>query len=577
MKTIHTIIILLLALVGSANAQGTGTITGVCSLPDTSDWGGITVSVLGQHKSTTTASNGSFTLSNVSAGSVRIQAGKLFYMNAVKETTLSAGQTINLSLSLTTTIVDTFYGQASSKFTTAVTNVGNLGVPNRFIEVGDSGFTWFGQQQLKEASLMMGTDTSRVSDAARFILGIAQDNQDHDFRSLSDIILVNSSSDSTVLVTAFDDSRSNLPPGYPSQPLEVLVTQTTYSYTTGNNAGALLVKLALKNQSRFTLQNFLAGWFVDWNVGNAAFTNRGGVITTVNQIEGVNNDAIFPIEVAYQKASTLSGPYMGIVPLSQAKFKAARIASHQREIIPNPPYGGFTEAAKYRYMNERRQSNRDADWGIEEDLSTIVSLGGLNAENYEQSSFTLAPSEEIIVGVAFVGGNDSLELLTNAVNAQRKWVQLGNTITVLPNIWTVTALWNLLSLPVTPSDPRKSSVFPTSTTFAFAYVPGAGYVAVDTLKGGVGYWLRFATAQKVTINGDLRLLDTITVDSGWNLIGTLTYPLSTSSIITEPPKIISSRFFEFSEGYVASDTLYPLRGYWVKTRQQGIIILQRSE
>jgi hypothetical protein len=573
----NKLLIFFLAVSAPLFAQGTGTITGICSLPDTSDWSGITVYVLGQHKSAVTASNGSFTISNVATGSIRIQAGKLYYMNAVKDTTLSSGQTITLSLSLSTTIVDTFYGQASTKFTTAPTNMGNLGVPNRFIQTGDSGFTWFGQQQLKEASLMMGTDTTRVSDAARFILGIAQDNQDHDFQSLSDVILTKSASDSTVLVTAYDDSRSNLPPGYPSQPLDVLVTQTTYSYRTPGNENTLLLKLSIKNRSRFTISNLAVGWFVDWNVGNIASTNRGGIITTDNQINGLNDDVPFPIEIAYQKTSTTEGPFMGIVPLSQAKFKGARIASNEQEIVPNPPYGGLTEAAKYRYMSQRRQSNANTDWGIEEDLSTIVSVGGLSGDSYQTSGFTLAPDEEIVVGFAFVGGNDSTELITSALQAQKHWIDLGNQIIVAPNHWSVTVKWNMLSLPLRVPDARKNILFPLATSSAFRYDPVQGYLSVDTLAGGVGYWLKFASPATVRIDGDLRILDTIDVIQGWNLVGSLTFPVPVSTIVTEPGGIILSNFYGFDNGYVASDTLLPMRGYWVKCSQPGILILQAAQ
>lgn len=577
MNRFHAVIALLSTVVFTAFTQGTGTITGTCSLPDTSDWSGIIVHVVGQNKSAVTASNGSFTISNVTAGSVRIQAGKLFYMNAVKDTTLSSGQTITLSLSLSTAIVDTFFGQATTKFTTAATNMGNIGVPNRFIEAGDSGFTWFGQQQLKEASLMMGTETTRVSDAARFILGIAQDNQDHDFQSLSDVVLIKHSPDSTLLMTAFDDSRSNVPPGYPSQPLDVLVTQTTYSYRTSGNDGALLLKLVIKNRSRFTINNFVVGWFVDWNVGNSASTNRGGIIATDNQINGINNGLPFPIEIAYQKTSTSSGPYMGIVPLSQAKFKAARIASNVQEIAPNPPYGGLTEAAKYRYMTERRVTNKNSDWGIEEDLATIVSLGGLSGESYEQSSFTLTPSEEIIVGFAFVGGNDSTELITNAKQAQKKWVALGNTLPEIPNHWRVSARWNLLSLPVLPQNLRASAVFPSAISSTFKYLPGEGYVAVDSLTGGVGYWVKFSSDSTVRLDGDLQRSKSIDVVQGWNLVGALTFPVAVSTILSEPADIIASKFFRFEDGYVTSDTLEPMRGYWVKCSQAGIIILQTEK
>lgn len=557
-------------------AQGTGTISGVCSLPDTSDWSGITIQVVGQHKSAVTNSGGLFSINNVAAGSIRIQAGKLFYRNAVKDTVLVAGQTISLFLALAKEIVDTLERHYTPRITTAATNVGNVGVPNRFIEQEDSGFTWLGLHQLKEASLMIGTDTTRVSDAARFIWGIAQDNLDRDFKSLSDIVRLKSSADSAITITAYDDSRSNQAPGYPSQPLGVLVTQTTTTYTTISNDGFLLIKLNIKNRDRFTLSNLLVGWFVDWDVGNSISTNRGGIITTENQIDGVNNGGFFHIEIAYQKASTSSGPFLGIVPLSQSKFKAARIASNQHEIIPNPPYGGLTEANKYRYMDKRRTSYTNSDYGVEENLCTIVSLGGMSGENYESSYFTLLPSQEVVTGFAFVGGSDSLELVQNAKQAQRKWVEQGNVMNIYPDTWKVGARWNLISLPLYVLDSSKIALFPSAISEAFTFIPGQGYRAFDTLSSGVGYWLKFPSAQTIRLEGRLRRVDTIEVVAGWNLIGTLTFPVAVSSVITVPNNIIQSNFFGFNNGYIASDILYPLRAYWVKVSQTGSIILQSS-
>ena len=149
--------------------------------------------------------------------------------------------------------------------------------------------------------------------------------------------------------------------------------------------------------------------------------------------------------------------------------------------------------------------------------------------------------------------------------------------TVVAGIVTVqyhmTNSWNLLSLPLTVEDSSKAGVFPSAISSAFAFDRATGYVRRDTLDHGIGYWLKFPSAQDVGITGTLRGEDTIAVHSGWNMIGSISYPADTSSIIQIPSGIVVSRYFEFAGTYVPADTLQPAKGYWVKTSQDGRIVL----
>jgi len=136
----------------------------------------------------------------------------------------------------------------------------------------------------------------------------------------------------------------------------------------------------------------------------------------------------------------------------------------------------------------------------------------------------------------------------------------------------VQAKWNLVSVPAHLSLALKDSVFPTAISEAFAY-ENNHYVQVETLKAGVGYWLKFAKAETVAVTGVPIRVQEIPVDVGWNLIGSIGSSLPVNTVETEPSGIIVSSFFGYEFGYSAVDTLFPGKAYWVKVRQAGTLIL----
>jgi hypothetical protein len=135
--------------------------------------------------------------------------------------------------------------------------------------------------------------------------------------------------------------------------------------------------------------------------------------------------------------------------------------------------------------------------------------------------------------------------------------------------------WGMYSTPVIPSDPLKNQVFINSLSDAFTYVNG-GYETHDTIRTDAGYWLKLIGNHYVPIEGLPILLATIDVVEGWNMIGSLSVPVQTSSIISDPPGITTSDFFGYSGSYLVSDTIYPANGYWVKVNQPGLLILSST-
>jgi endonuclease/exonuclease/phosphatase family metal-dependent hydrolase len=163
---------------------------------------------------------------------------------------------------------------------------------------------------------------------------------------------------------------------------------------------------------------------------------------------------------------------------------------------------------------------------------------------------------------------DSLLITDSDVQVFQVVYNVGNTV-----YSNVQQGWNIVSVPVTVNDRRKTTVFPTSTSSAFAYTV-VGYVNRDTLDYGKGYWLNFPSPQTVTITGSVRNHDTLFVSTGWNLIGSTSVPVAVTAIQQIPVGIVSSPFFEYLGGYATADSLRSAKGYWVKAIQNGLLILR---
>jgi hypothetical protein len=135
--------------------------------------------------------------------------------------------------------------------------------------------------------------------------------------------------------------------------------------------------------------------------------------------------------------------------------------------------------------------------------------------------------------------------------------------------------WNTVSLPVNVKSGKQKDVFPSSTSSAFYYQ--TSYMLAESLRLGLGYWLKFQQSHAVWIAGSKVINDTIDVINDWNLIGSISDSFPAVSLTTTPNGIISSYVFGFINGLVPVDTIIPGKGYWVKTNQSGKLMFSKSK
>jgi len=133
--------------------------------------------------------------------------------------------------------------------------------------------------------------------------------------------------------------------------------------------------------------------------------------------------------------------------------------------------------------------------------------------------------------------------------------------------------WNMVSVPLLVSDYRKITLYPTATSKAFAY--SGSYQERDTLRNGVGYWLKYASSTSQQIIGSSFARETINVTNGWNMIGTPSYPVRIVDIIALSPTTLASNYFGYASasGYYTEDTLREGKAYWIKVNNTGSLDL----
>src|SRR5262249_45146408 len=91
---------------------------------------------------------------------------------------------------------------------------------------------------------------------------------------------------------------------------------------------------------------------------------------------------------------------------------------------------------------------------------------------------------------------------------------------------------------------------------------------------GYGYWLKFPDANlPVPSSGGNIPSVTFSVKQGWNMIGSVSSPISTASVTSNPPGMVTSQFFGYEGTYVVAETINVGHGYWVNVNENGALPL----
>src|ERR1051326_8030239 len=103
--------------------------------------------------------------------------------------------------------------------------------------------------------------------------------------------------------------------------------------------------------------------------------------------------------------------------------------------------------------------------------------------------------------------------------------------------------WNMNSLPVIPETNTIKDVYSNTISSAFKF--DGGYQVSSTLEFGAGYWMKYSVSQNSDVDGEERSNAAISVVPVWNMIGTVTLPVAASTITSNPPEVVTSRYFGY--------------------------------
>jgi len=135
------------------------------------------------------------------------------------------------------------------------------------------------------------------------------------------------------------------------------------------------------------------------------------------------------------------------------------------------------------------------------------------------------------------------------------------TITVTSEVeytMELRAGWNMVSLPVTPTDASASSVLDGVSFYQLVTWSGTGYVAASDFEAGRGYWLLVLEDVNVTVSGPPVSSLNLSLSAGWNMIGATYDEVQADDVFPGFYQLVTWT----GTGYTPASVFEPGRGYW---------------
>jgi len=135
--------------------------------------------------------------------------------------------------------------------------------------------------------------------------------------------------------------------------------------------------------------------------------------------------------------------------------------------------------------------------------------------------------------------------------------------------------WNIVGMPIDTEPTNYLSVYPDAVSGTFYGFDGT-YFPAENLVAGEGFWLRFDEEGANTVTGPPLDSIVISISEGWNLISGISSPVDVDAIVDDEGLIVPGTIYGFTPNYVNAETIEPGQGYWLRSNDDGEIIISNS-
>ncbi len=282
-----------------------------------------------------------------------------------------------------------------NNISTTATSKGNIGY-NIFPQAQGLGFNYNNTDMMYEGGLMIGCDTTRVSNCIR---GNSVSAEDADFKSMGRIHrLIPATVSDFDTDASFNDSLAYTP-------MHIEVHQKTFAWINVPNQKFVIWEYTILNNSGTdTLKNLYAGIFADWDIDGGTYSQNRSAYDAASKM-------------GYSFYTGTAGKYAGIRLLTSnaaPNFYALDNVSGGNGGVDIT--NGFSKKEKYTCLSTPRLNAGVGGTG--NDIANAMSTGPIQ----------LLPGQNIKVAFALLGGDSLADLKNSAVHALTAYNGLPTTI-----------------------------------------------------------------------------------------------------------------------------------------------------
>ena len=206
------------------------------------------------------------------------------------------------------------------------------------------------------------------------------------------------------------------------------------------------------------------------------------------------------------------------------------------------------------------------DFSLDSVIGTVI---------YDEVSLNASfiPNDKLSYNTTYVAIVSASDLAGNAMPAPHTWSFTTEKATTQIHL---KAGWNMVSVPVTPTDNSTSEVFPGVAAIFTWNATSRNYYVPTVIHPEKGYWVAVTEDTTIAIGGIPVETWTTGIKAGWNMIGSV----STNASIADPNdapdgSVIPTAYWwdPVGRAYTTTTDIEPGKGYWAASVQDCTLMM----